>query len=111
VNSQTCALTFDGYVDVETAIPLQQLEVGDTVLGIVDPDQPDEPRTTHVVTVTLGQHYVPTEDPTILERFLTKAGLERLVAGGRVEGILVNGTHGPGLFALDSTPVLDRVIF
>lgn len=111
MSNQTCALTFEGYVDIETAIPLQQLEAGDTVLGIVDPDRPDQPRTTHVVLATLDRHYVPTEDPTILERFLTKAGLERLVAGERVEGILVNGTHGPGLFALDSTPVLDRVIF
>lgn len=111
MNDQACALTFDGYVDTETAIPLEQLKTGDTVLGIINLNDLGEPRTTHVVVATLGKHYVPTEDPTILERFLTKAGLERLVAGERVEGVLVEGEHGPGLFALESTPVLDRVIF
>lgn len=110
MNSQAFALTFDGYVDVETDIPLEQLKCGDTVLGSVNPNDPGEPRTTHLVTATLGKYHVPTEQPTAFERLLAKTGLERLVAGERVEGILVAGEHNPGLFALETTPVLDRVI-
>jgi len=78
MSNQACALTHEGYVDIEVGIPLEDLKVGDTVLGVVYPFAPEEPRTSHKVTATLGMHYVPTEDPTILERILTKAGLERV---------------------------------
>lgn len=104
------ALTFEGYVDIEPDVPVADLQVGDTVLGIPDPAHPDAPRTTHVVTVALGQHHVPTEDPAWLERLLIGGPFERLIAGARVDGILVNGTYGPGLFATETTPVLDRVV-
>ncbi len=109
--TQQCALTFEGLVDIEAGIPLADLVLGDTVLGVIDPENPNTPRTTHVVIATLGQHHVPSEDPSRVESFLIGVGLQRLVAGARVEGILVDGTYGPGLFALESTPVLDRVIF
>jgi hypothetical protein len=104
-------LTYDGDVTVETGIPLEQLQLGDTVLGRPDPDDPSAPRTTHVVTATFGKHHVPCEDPSRLEQFLIKAGLQWTIAGGRMEGVLTEGKYGPGLFALDPTPVLDRVIF
>jgi hypothetical protein len=103
------ALTSEGYVDIESEVPLGDLRAGETVLGVADPDDPNAPRTTHVVTETLGEHHVPTEDPTWIDRILIGGRFERLVAGGRVSGVLVNGTYGPGLFALDTTPVLDRV--
>ena len=106
------AFTIEGYLDVETNIPLEQLAVGDVVLGLADADAPDEPRTVHAVTAALGRHHVPTEDPTRMESFLISIGLERLVAAGPVEGILVDsGVGDPGLFALEITSVLDRVIF
>lgn len=111
MNDQTCALTWDGYVDIETGIPLEQLEVGDTVLGLPDPEYPAQPRNAYRVTATLGQHHVPTEDPTALERLLTKLGAERLVAGAKVEGVLVQGAHSPAMFAIEDTPRVDRVIF
>lgn len=105
----TTALTFSGWVEIEPGVPLGQLSLGDVVLGLPDPDDPSGPRTTHAVTAVLGQHYVPSEDPAQFERFLIKARLERLIAGPKVEGVLVNGVHGPGLFALMTTPVLDRM--
>lgn len=105
------ALTPDGTVTFEPGIQLADLQIGDTVLGLQDPEDPGAPRTTHVVTATFGKHFVPSEDPTGFERFLIAARLERIVAGPRVEGILTEGTCGPGLFAFDTTPVLDRVIF
>ena len=96
---------------IEPAIPLAQLRVGDTVLGLQNPDDPSEPRTTHLVTAPLGDYHVPTEDPTAFDRLLIKLGAERLLAGPKVRGILVDGANGDlGLFALDTTPTLDRVI-
>lgn len=112
MNNQACALTFDGYVDIETAVPLSRLDIGDTVLGIADPNDPGNPRTVYLVTATLGRHHVPTEDPSILERLVAGVRLQRLLAGEPKEGILVIDEHGnPALFALQDTPVLDRVIF
>jgi hypothetical protein len=109
MTQQTCALTTEGYVDIEAEIPLAALEVGDTVLT---PVKPDAPRTTHKVIATLGQHHVPTEDPTRLESFLIRIGAERLISGPKVESVLVEGADGDlGLFLLSFTPVLDRVIF
>lgn len=110
MSKQVCALTFKGPVIVETAIPLEQLKLGDTVLGSPDGNDPGEPRTTHVITAVLGKYHVPTEDPTLIERGLIAVGLERVVAGERVDGILVQGAYGPGMFTLDTTPTLDRVI-
>lgn len=103
------ALTFDGEVTIERDIPLGRLQVGDTVLGRQDLEDSAAPRTTHVVTAELGGHYVPCEEPGRLERFLVNIGLEAVIAGGRIEGILVDGTYGPGLFALEDGPTLDRV--
>jgi hypothetical protein len=104
------ALTYDGTVTIEPGVPLEELQPGDTVLGLQDPDDPTAPRTTHVVTAPLGKHFVPTEEPTRVEEFLARIGLERVFAGPPIEGILAEGTYGPGLFALDTTPELDRVI-
>jgi hypothetical protein len=105
------APTIDGSVEIEPGVPLAGLRLGDIVLGLQDPDDLDAPRSTHVVTAVFGKHFVPTEDPTRFERFLVAARLERIVAGPRVEGVLTEGRVGPGLFAFDTTPVLDRVIF
>ncbi len=117
MSNQTCARTFAGVVDIETGIPLQELEVGDTVLGLQSPDDPGAPRCTHVVTHAFGKHYVPTEDPTVVEKFLRFVGLERVYAGDKRDGILVGGCDeapdddGAALFDVEATPVLDRVIF
>jgi hypothetical protein len=112
MTQQTCALTAEGYVDIEAEIPLADLDVGDTVLTPVKPDAPDAPRTTHKVIATLGYHHVPTEHPTRLESFLIRIGAERLISGPKVESVLVEGADGDlGLFLLSFTPVLDRVIF
>lgn len=104
-----CALSDGGVVEIES-VALEQLKVDDQVLGLADPDYPDCPRTTFVVTDTLGQHHVPAEDPNLLERLLTKAGARRLVAGEKVEGILVSHENGPAMFTLEGTPLLDRVV-
>lgn len=116
MSNQTCALTHDGYVDIETGIPLEQLRVGDTVLGLPNPDDPAAPRYKHVVTATFGKHHVPTEDPTVVEKFLRFVGLERVYAGDKVEGVLVavsadDPEDGLALFDVEVAPVLDRVIF
>jgi hypothetical protein len=104
------ALTYNGRVTIEAGIPLGELKLGDTVLGWPDPDDPAGPRTTHVVIATLGKHYVPMEDSTWPERLLMRLGLERVIVGSRVEGILVDGAGGsPGLFALETNPTLDRI--
>lgn len=90
--------------------PLAELQAGDYVLGLRNCEEPDAPRTVYLVTAGLGKHRVPTEDPSRLERFLIGAGLDVLVSGSRVEGVLVDNERGyAGLFALESTPVLDVV--
>lgn len=106
--------TYFGVVEVEPNVALDALRVGDEVLGLPDPVDQDRPRTLHRVTKTLGEHHVPAEDPGFLDRLLAGGRFERLVAGERVEGVLVEGQLvdggvSPGLFALDTTPVLDRV--
>lgn len=116
MSNQACALTADGYVDIETGIPLRDLRVGDTVLGLQSPDDSSAPRCKHVVTAPFGWHYVPTEDPTILEKGLRRIGLERLFAGEKREGVLVgkcqeDAEDGAAMFDTEATPVLDRVIF
>jgi hypothetical protein len=116
VSNQTCALTHEGYVDIETGIPLQQMKVGDRVLGLQNPDDSEAPRCVHVVTATFGWHHVPTEDPTATEKLLRFVGLERAYAGEKREGVLVAASaddpeDGQALFDVEATPVLDRVIF
>lgn len=116
MRNESCALTAEGYVDIEVGVPLQELKVGDTVLGLQSPDDPTEPRCKHVVTDAFGWHYVPTEDPTVVEKFLRFVGLERVFAGDKREGVLVgecegNWEDGAALFDIEATPVLDRVIF
>lgn len=102
----TTALTIRGTAALETDVPLADLNAGDLVLGLPTDDLPF--RTLHRVTEPLGRHKVPFEDqPTWLER--------AFLAGPRVDGILVEGVRDdgqpgtPALFALDTTPVLDRV--
>jgi hypothetical protein len=116
VSNETCALTHQGYVDIEAGIPLQELRVGNIVLGLQNPDDPEEPRCEHVVTAAFGKHFVPTEDPTTVEKFLRFVGLEKVYAGDKREGILVGASlgdpeDGAALFDVEATPVLDRVIF
>lgn len=110
------AWTHEGYLNIETGIPLQQLRVGDRVLGQQSPDDPHAPRCTHVVTAAFGWHHVPTEDPTLVEKFLRFVGLERVYAGDKMQGVLVgvcdeDPEDGAALFDVEATPVLDRVIF
>lgn len=112
MTSKTQALTGAyGLVDIEPDIPLDQLFTGDLVLGLPDPENPGRPRTVHTVLATFGRYRVPSEEPTFIERLLIRVGAESVVAGRRIEGILVDGMAGPGLFALETTPALDRVIF
>lgn len=111
MNNQACALTHEGYLDVEVGIPLAELKIGDRVLGTPDVFEPNAPRTVYTVTATLGQHYIPTEDLTLFERLLTRLGAQRVFAGAKLEGVLVQGAHSPALFALSDTPQLDRVVF
>jgi hypothetical protein len=111
MNGRIIALTDSGRVDVETDVPLDRLVLGDIVLGLADPDDPTLPRSTFKVTKTLGKHHVPLEDPTLLERIITKTGLVWLLAGEREEGILVEGLSGPAMFTLDHTPTLDRFAY
>jgi hypothetical protein len=110
----TVALTHLGPLEFEPDVPLQHLELGDTVLGLQNPDDPTEPRCVHVVTATFGEHYVPTEDPTGVERFLRFVNLERVFAGSKCRGVLVAASaedpdDGPALFDIKATPMLDRV--
>lgn len=107
--TQHYALTDDGQVAVEPTL-LAELSVGDTVLGLPDPQNPDAPRTSYVVAQPLGMHHVPTEDPTFAEKFLIGVGLERAVAGAKVEGVLLDGPAGPAMFVLEYTQVVDRVV-
>lgn len=116
MSKQACALTHTGYVDIETDIPLEQLRVGDTVLGRQSPDDPNEPRCVHVVTVAFGEHHIPTEDMTATEKLLRFVGLERVFAGEKRLGVLVAASaedpqDGPAMFDVEATPVVDRVIF
>lgn len=106
----SCVPTHNGYVDIEPQVPLEHLEVGDRVLGQIDPADPEAPRTVYMVTAALGHHHVPAEDPGLLERILTAVGAERLVAGAKLEGVLLAGEHGLAMFALESDPAVDRVV-
>lgn len=101
------APTIRGTAVLDQDCPLADLEVGDLVLGLPTDDLPV--RTLHRVTAALGQHRVPFEEPP--------SWVERtFLAGSKVDGILVEGIHDdgapgtPALFALETTPVLDRVM-
>lgn len=110
MSEQACILTHEGYLNVEIGIPLEELNIGDRVLGTPSAVEPNAARTVYTITATLGQHHIPTEDPTLIERLLVRLGAERVFAGAKVEGVLVQGAHNPGLFALGDTPRLDRII-
>lgn len=111
MSNQTSVLTHEGVLYIETGIPLVDLQPGDQVLGLPDVFDPNAPRTVYSVIGTLGQYHVPAEDPTVVERLLAKLGAERVFAGAKVEGVLVQGRHNSALFALEDTPALDRVLF
>jgi hypothetical protein len=98
-----------GVVQVEPDVPLSDLVVGDMVVSMLD----DVPvRTVYRVTHRLGNHRVPAESVTRIERVLDAV----LRFGDRMNGVLVEnrdpegGDPTPALFAQETTPVLDRVI-
>lgn len=107
----TTATTYHGQVTIETAVPLTDLHLGDFVLGTDTDELPF--RTLHQVTAELGMHHVPVEgnEPlSLLDRVIRL--FSRKIAGVLVDGINGDEDAGadPGLFALATTPTLDRLI-
>ncbi len=96
------ASTIDGTVAFEPDVPLPELQAGDYVLGLPEPDKTD--RTLHLVVQAFGEHKVPFEEPPSWFR-------RTFLAGRRYPGVLVR-TVGPdtlAMFVQESTPTVDRV--
>lgn len=111
MNTSTTAETVTGPVWYRAGVDLADLHVGDLVLGLADPNGPDDQlRTLYRVTAPLGMHRTPCEDVPAWYNWLNARMPWRRQRGVLAVCVGEDGAGGaPALVNAQRTPRLDQV--